>query len=136
MVAYTKDLPEGWEVLIDHVHADMYVISTNSDYPSLKQDYMDDKYHGYTQDGFYIDNKEKYENIFSIDPTNETFVSGWNGYINTSRVRESDMDFYGFIGNELYVVFDLLIKRPGDKFYHTKSISQSMVMLKPEYINQ
>lgn len=57
MTAEVTNVPGGATVLIEHVHIDMSLKSTDPQLDGLSQDYMDDSYHGTSQDGFFISNK-------------------------------------------------------------------------------
>ena len=59
MTAKVTNVPEGATILIEHVHIDMSLKSTNPQLDGLSQDSMDDSYHGTSQDGFWIN--EKYQ---------------------------------------------------------------------------
>ena len=52
MTAEVINVPEGATVLIEHVHIDMSLKSTDPQLDGLSQDNMDDSYHGISQDGF------------------------------------------------------------------------------------
>lgn len=64
MKVMTENLPNEYEVYIDHVHADILLKSTSPQVNGITQDTMDDSFHGYSQDGFFINNTTEYYNIF------------------------------------------------------------------------
>lgn len=131
MKVKTIDLPEGTEVLIEHVHSDINVKSTLAIVDGLQQDSMDDSYHGTSQDGFYIDNDTFYKNIFAIEGYSETLFNGW-GYICGSygtttiteeRLTEKNLIVYGkAYAQKMQVVYDISIKGENDNRYRTVSV--------------
>lgn len=60
MNVHTKNLPDGYDVMVEHMHADISLVSTSPQINGITQDSMDNSFHGNTQDGFVIDNKTSY----------------------------------------------------------------------------
>ena len=130
MTVKTKDLPEGYKVYIDHVHADVTLKSTSPQIDGIMQDSMDDTFHGQGQDGFYISNDEEYYNIFSIMGYTQDFYQLWGsafgsyGSLNSSyqRLTEDNIRAVGTYAEKLVVVYDLSIQNPGADHVYTKSV--------------
>ena len=131
MTAKVTNVPEGATILIEHVHIDMSLKSTNPQLDGLSQDSMDDSYHGTSQDGFWINEKYPYQNKFAIEGFSKdlidglTFVCGSYGYgsISQERLTEKNLTTYGKVyANKMQVVYDILIKYPKEDFYHVVSV--------------
>jgi len=131
MTAQVNNVPAGATVLIEHVHIDMSLKSTNPQLDGLTQDSMDDSYHGTSQDGFFINDKYKYENKFVIEGFSKDLIDGWSftcgsygtGHISQTRLTERNLVQYGNVyGNKMQVVYDVLIKYAGEEHYHVVSI--------------
>lgn len=148
MSVKTKDLPSGYEVYIDHVHADIVLKSTSTQIDGITQDSMDDTYHGISQDGFYIDDNSEYYNIFSIEGYTSQFYELW-GYAfgnfgtmssNYRKLTEGNIQKNGTYAEKLIVVYDLSIKKPGTDKMYTKSVISEMLIpisgdIKTEEVN-
>lgn len=131
MTAMLKNVPEGATVLIEHVHIDMSLKSTDPQLDGLSQDYMDDSYHGTSQDGFFISDKYQYQNKFAIEGFSKDLIDGWtfvcgsygSGSISQERLTEKNLVQYGEVySNKMQVVYDLLIKYADEDFYHVVSV--------------
>lgn len=131
MTAQVNNVPQGATVLIEHVHIDMSLKSTNPQLDGLTQDSMDDSYHGTSQDGFLVNNKYKYENKFAIEGFSKDLIDGWSftcgsygsGYISQERLTEKNLVQYGNVyGNKMQVVYDILVKYAGEEHYHVVSV--------------
>ncbi len=132
MTVKTQNLPDGYEVSLDHVHADITIKSTEEQVNGITQDTMDDTYHGTSQDGFYIDNDNEYYNIFNIEGYTEHFYQLWSYYYGTDsrylRLTESNLLDAGVYAEKLTVVYDVAIKKPGiDKKYVKSVISEILI---------
>ena len=132
MTVKTQNLPEGYEVSLDHIHADIAIKSTETQVNGITQDTMDDTYHGTNQDGFYIDNNNEYYNIFNIEGYTEHFYQLWGYYYGTSsdylRLTEGELLKAGVYAEKLAVVYDVAIKKPGfDKKYVKSVISEILI---------
>lgn len=136
MSVYTKGLPEGYEVYIDHVHADISLKATTAQVDGIMQDSMDDTYHGYNQDGFYIDDTNEYYNIFAIEGYTDQFYQLWGyavgeyGNVSSSyeRLTEGNLIGVGTYAEKLQVVYDLSIKTPEDEHSHTISVISEVLI--------
>ena len=133
MTIHTKGLPKGYKVFLEHVHADVSLKSTSPSLNGIKQDTMDDSYHGTSQDGFYIDDTSNYSNIFLVDGYSEQFFSLWGyavGGVDTIsgmkyRLSEDNIIDKGTYAEKLQVVYDLAILSPTkNKFIHTSVLSE------------
>lgn len=131
MTAEVTNVPEGATVLIEHVHIDMSLKSTNPQLDGLSQDYMDDSYHGTSQDGFFISNKYQYQNKFAVEGFSKDLIDGWmfvcgsygSGSITQERLTEKNLIQYGNVyANKMQVVYDLLVKYADEDFYHVVSV--------------
>lgn len=131
MTAKVTNVPEGATILIEHVHIDMSLKSTNPQLDGLSQDSMDDSYHGTSQDGFWINEKYPYQNKFAIEGFSKDLIDGWtficgsygSGSISQERLTEKNLTTYGNVyANKMQVVYDILIKYPKDDFYHVVSV--------------
>ncbi len=130
MKAKAEDVPEGTVVLVEHVHIDMGLKSTDPQLDGLLQDSMDNTYHGSSQDGFWIC-KYPYENNFVIVGFSKDLIDGWifvcgeygGGTINQKRLTERNLVQYGNVyANKMQVVYDLLVKNEGEELFHKVSI--------------
>lgn len=131
MTAEVTNVPEGATVLIEHVHIDMSLKSTNPQLDGLSQDYMDDSYHGTSQDGFFISDKYQYQNKFAVEGFSKDLIDGWmfvcgsygSGSITQERLTEKNLVQYGNVyANKMQVVYDVLVKYADEDFYHVVSV--------------
>lgn len=131
MTAEVTNVPEGATVLIEHVHIDMSLKSTNPQLDGLSQDYMDDSYHGTSQDGFFISDKYQYQNKFAVEGFSKDLIDGWmfvcgsygSGSITQERLTEKNLVQYGKVyANKMQVVYDVLVKYADEDFYHVVSV--------------
>lgn len=131
MTAEVTNVPEGATVLIEHVHIDMSLKSTNPQLDGLSQDYMDDSYHGTSQDGFFISDKYQYQNKFAVEGFSKDLIDGWMfvcgsygyGSITQERLTEKNLVQYGKVyANKMQVVYDVLVKYADEDFYHVVSV--------------
>ena len=136
MKVKTKNLPEGYEVFIDHVHADISLKSEDNRINGITQDTMDDTYHGNSQDGFYINDNDEYYNIFAIEGYNETFYDSW-GYVYgkignfvgiTKRLTEDNIRSAKTYAEKMSIVYDISIKTPWNDKYYTKSVTNEFLI--------
>lgn len=137
MSATIEGLPEGTEVMIEHVHTDISLKSTSPQLDGLFQDSMDDSYHGVGQDGFPITSKYGYENIFAIEGFSKDLMEGWSYYcgeygsisaMTSRRLSERNLISEGVYANKLQVVYDVMIKHKGEDKYHVKSIVDELLI--------
>ncbi len=131
MTAEVTNVPEGATVLIEHVHIDMSLKSTNPQLDGLLQDYMDDSYHGTSQDGFFISDKYQYQNKFAVEGFSKDLIDGWmfvcgsygSGSLIQERLTEKNLVQYGKVyANKMQVVYDVLVKYANEDFYHVVSV--------------
>lgn len=137
MSAQVQGLPEGATVLIEHVHIDMSLKSTNPQLDGLSQDSMDDSFHGSSQDGFWVSEKYPYQNIFAIEGFSKDLIDGW-GFVTSDygtysleseRLTEKNLILKGDVyANKMQVVYDLLIKYANENLYHVVSISDEFLI--------
>ena len=137
MKVKTKNLPEGYEVFIDHVHADISLKSEDNMINGIIQDTMDDTYHGNSQNGFYINDNDEYYSIFAIEGYNETFYNSWD-YVygmngNSSglflkRLTEDNIRSAKTYAEKMSIVYDISIKTPWNDKYYTKSVSNEFLI--------
>lgn len=136
MEVQTLGLPDGYQVYIDHVHADILLKSTSPQINGITQDTMDDTYHGLNQDGFWIDDNNSYYNIFSIEGYTDQFYQLWGyafsdfGVVDSSyeRLTEKNILRLGTYAEKLAVVYDISIKKPGNDKLYTKSVSSEILI--------
>ena len=136
MKVRTENLPDGYDVVIDHVHADISLMSTSAQLNGITQDSMDDTYHGSNQEGFHISNSDEYYNIFAIEGYTEQFYELWGsafgnyGSMRSSyeRLTESNIIQTGTYAEKLNVIYDLSIKKPGSDKYYTKSVKNTIAI--------
>lgn len=147
MSAVVEGVPEGTEVMIEHVHSDIYIKSISPQLDGLTQDYMDDSFHGVSQDGFPVSDKYAYENVFAIEGFSKDLMEGWSYYygdygygrgtgssISQTRLTEKNLINQGVYANKLQVVYDIIIKHEGEDKYHVKSIVDEILIpiIRPE----
>lgn len=131
-----KEEQKGAEILVEHLHADVSIKSTDPQLNGLTQDSMDNAYHGTSQDGFLINAKYKYFNIFVVEGFSKDIIDGWmyycgdygSGGITSKRLTEGNLLKSGTYGSQLSIVYNLLIKNPGDDKYHVTSIEDRIII--------
>lgn len=129
MSVWTEGLSQDWDVIIEHVHIDMFIASNETKYPTLLQDSMDDKYHGIKQDGFVVSDDTVYENIFGIIGANEVVNRAVQGSeYRLASLRESDFSYYKYNMNVMQVIYDIMVKKPGNDFYETIAVYDEIVI--------
>lgn len=136
MDVHTKDLPEDYDVIVEHMHADISLVSTSAQLNGITQDSMDNSFHGTSQDGFAVDDKTSYYRTFDIEGYTDQFYQLWGyafgGYGTTSsdykRLTEYNIIHSGTYAERLSVVYDLAIKAPGDTKYHSVSVSDNILI--------
>lgn len=136
MKVHTEGLPDGYDVVIDHVHADISLMSTSPQINGITQDSMDDTFHGQNQDGFAISNDMEYYNIFSIEGYTDQFYQLWGyafgdyGSMSSSYKRLTELNIIkaGTYAERLSIVYDVSIKKPGSDKYYTKSVKSMLAI--------
>ena len=136
MNVHTKNLPDGYDVMVEHMHADISLVSTSPQINGITQDSMDNSFHGNTQDGFVIDNKTSYYRTFAIEGYTDQFYQLWGcafgdfGTLSSTYKRLTELNIIkvGTYAERLSVVYDLAIKAPGDKKYHSTSVKSEILI--------
>lgn len=137
MTAKVKNVPKGATVLIEHVHVDISLKSTNPQLDGLSQDYMDDSYHGTSQDGFFISDKYQYQNKFAVEGFSKDLIDGWmfvcgsygSERMAQERLTEKNLVKYGNVyANKMQVVYDILVKYADEEFYHVVSVCDEFLI--------
>ena len=137
MDVYTEGLPADTEVYIDNVHVDTSLKSEYAIVDGIKQDTMDDHVHSSSLIGFVIDDKTHYYGVNQIEGYNDEFIHAttyaYNGFYSTTisseRITENDyINKLGVTGNKISIVYDLLIKKPGDKDFSNVSVKSDFVV--------
>ena len=135
--ATLENIPEGAEILMEHSHIDISLKSTHPQLDGLSQDYMDNSYHGTSQDGFLISDIYPYECDFSIEGFSKDIIDGWGVVcgeygtmsISEKRLTEKNLIEYGKVyANKVQVVYSLIIKYEGEEKYHKKDIRQEFII--------
>lgn len=130
--AWTQDAPADWDVIIEHVHIDLFITNRYENRPTLLQDSMDDKYHGYMQDGFKISDNVVYENIFGIigaTPELHASLRASRDYsLRLKDLREEDFANNNYDSNTLQVIFDVMVKKPGNDYYETIAVYDEIII--------
>lgn len=101
---------------------------------------MDDHIHNSQMIGFLINDTTHYYGVDAIEGCNKDFIQGtfygYNGYysgtVTERRYTESDYRELGVYANKFQVVFDLLVKNPGEKDFHNISVSTDFIVLTSE----
>ena len=124
MTAKVSNLPASATVLIEHVHVDMFLKSTNPQLDDLLQDFMDDFYHGYSQDGFFINNNYSYQNKFTVKGISKIRdLLGHYTYGTSHSVVEKQLIEIGKVyANKMQVSYHVLVKYADEDFYHVVSV--------------
>ncbi len=132
MSAWTEGAPVDWDIIIEHVHVDLFITNKYENYPTLLQDTMDDKYHGYKQDGFKISDDIVYENIFGIiGATTEMHHAlryNYDRSLMLKDLREEDFARNHYDSNTLQVIYDVMIKKPGNDYYETIAVYDDIII--------
>lgn len=126
--AKLENMPKNAEVLVEHVHIDMALKSTDPYLDGLAVNSMDDSFLGYSQDGFVISETYAYNNKFAVGGFNNDLKVRW-GDVSYDRLTESSLINIGEVyANELQVVYNLLIKYEGEKYFHTISVANKFLI--------
>lgn len=137
MEVKTVGLPAGYEVHIEHVHADICLKSTEPQLDGISHDSMDDSDHRVPTKGFPIGNNISYHNVFSIEGYNEQFYTMWGhtfgdfGYVSSSyeRLTERNIRNMDCYAEKLMVVYDIVITRPDGTEYVRSAYSEVLIPL-------
>ena len=126
--AKLENMPKNAEVLVEHVHIDMALKSTDPYLDGLAVNSMDDSFLGYSQDGFVISETYAYNNKFAVGGFNNDLKVRW-GDVSYDRLTESSLINIGEVyANELQAVYNLLIKYEGEKYFHTVSVANKFLI--------
>lgn len=127
---------EGAQVYVEHVHADVSLLSSKNGLDGIKQDSMDDSMHSGPDPGFSISDGFPYQGIFVIEGYSDTLISGW-GYqygefgqsaISEQRLTEKNLIKAGVKGNKISFVYDLVIKYPGATGFHKVAVRSEFIV--------
>ena len=136
MTVNTKDLPKGYTVHIEHVHADIILKSTEPQIDGITQDSMDDSDHRVPTNGFLINDTTSYNNIFAIEGYTDQFYTLWGhafgsfGSISSSysRLTELNIRKVGTYAEKLTVVYDIVITTPDCPEGYVKSVYSEILI--------
>ena len=142
MKVSVKSEPNGTEILVDHVHSDVSIKATDPQLNGLTQDSMDNQYHGTSQDGFFINPTYNYNNVFAVEGFSKDIISGWGFYVgdygeselDSKRLTEGNLTSAGAYGSQLSVVYNFLVKNPGENKYHIESVVDELIIPTATYI--
>lgn len=136
----TINLPEGYEVHLEHLHADIILKSTSPDVDGITQDSFDDYDHRMPSKGFPINDNIAYNTIFAIEGYTEQFYTMWGniigglsytlGYIDSSyeRLSEGNLRKLGTYAEKLIIVYDLVVSTPDfPEGYITSAYSEVLI---------
>lgn len=131
-----KEEKSDAEILVEHVHADVAIKATNPQLNGLTQDSMDNSYHGTSQDGFWINSKYPYKNVFAIEGFSKDIIEGWSFYsgsygsgsITSKRLTETTLFREGVYGSEISFVYNFLVKSPEEDKYHIETIEDRFII--------
>lgn len=124
-------------VMVEHVHIDCALQSTNPELDGWSVDSMDDKLAVGTQPGFYVTNQYKYQNIFAIEGYSDRLISGWGFYstsmgwssITEHRLTERNLTAQGGVYAEKFqIVYDILVRTASEPYFHTYSVIDEFVV--------
>lgn len=128
MEVSASNIPEGTQVMIEHMHATVSLKAELAQVDGMKQAEMDDSFHGTSQDGFIITEKYPYKNIFAIDGYSQTLLEGWGYYtgdygscsVDEKRLTEKNLiNSHEVYANKIQIVYDVMIKNKDDEGWHT-----------------
>ena len=136
MTVSTKDLPEGYHVYIEHMHADMIIKSTEPQVDGITQDSMDDSDHRIPTKGFPISDTISYHNIFAIEGYTDQFYESWghlfNGYGSYStsyeRLTEQNLRELGTYAEKLAIVYDIIVIPPDMEEGYVRSVYSEILI--------
>lgn len=141
MTVTTTELPEGYTVYVEHVHADISLKSTEPQIDGITQDSMDDSDHRVPSKGFPVNNTYAYNSSFAIEAYTDQFYTLWGhafgsyGSVSSSyeRLTEGNIREVGTYAEKLSVVYDIVITTPECEEGYVKSVySQILIPLTSE----
>lgn len=129
--------PNNATILIEHLHADIFIESHKIGFDDITQDSMDDSIHGSIQSGFYISKEYPYYENFLIEGTSPEFTqmcsyaySYW-GYGESTAFKLSEHELtehYGVYGQTLVCTYDILIKYENETLYHNIDFTDNIMI--------
>lgn len=136
MTVNTSELPEGYTVHIEHVHADIILKSTDSQIDGITQDSMDDSDHRVPTKGFFTNETISYNNIFAIEGYTDQFYTMWGhsfgsyGHVSSEYERLSELNLrkMGAYAEKLCVVYDIVISTPECEEGYVKSVYSEVII--------
>lgn len=140
MTVNTLNLPEGYKVHIEHVHADIVLKATTPQIDGITQDSMDDYDHRTPSIGFPISDNVQYNNVFAIEGYTEQFYTLWghfwgahgygHGHIssNYDRLTEGNIREVGTYAEKLIVVYDIVITSLDREEGYVKSVYSEVLI--------
>ena len=136
MTVNTKNLPDDYDVHIEHVHADIMLKSTEPQIDGITQDSMDDSDHRVPTEGFPVNDDISYHNIFAIEGYTDQFYQLWGyafgdiGSVSSSyqRLTEKNIREVGTYAEKLSVVYDIVISKPECKEGYVKSVESEILI--------
>lgn len=137
----TKNLPEGYTVHIEHMHADIVLKSVEPQIDGITQDSMDDSDHRVPTKGFPISDEVSYGTTFAVEGYTDQFYTLWGyafgtyGSVSSSyeRLTEKNIRKAGTYAEKLMVVYDIIISTPECEEGYVKSVySQVLIPLTGE----
>jgi hypothetical protein len=109
---------DNMDIWVEHMHADVFLESTNSYFDGIIQDTMDDKIHSGSAVGFYVNETINYAETFSIEGYSEYLTRYWSYYYSIteskSRLSESELREKGIYGCSFRIIYDIVFRYHGD----------------------
>lgn len=136
MTVITKNLPEGYSIHIEHVHADIVLKSTEPQIDGITQDSMDDSDHRVPTQGFPISDTVAYNNTFAIEGYTDQFYTLWGyaygsyGSLSSSyeRLTEGNIRKVGTYAEKLIVIYDIVISTPECEEGYVRSVRSEILI--------
>jgi len=121
-----EDVPDGIDIVVSQVYADISLLSKYAKYNGIRQDSLNIDYKSLPNGGISIKNQDAYTMPFQVEGVDksETFFYMYNGYgsSSTSRITESDLA-KKVQGAVLNVVWTILIKENSTGNQYIKTIN-------------
>lgn len=127
---------ESTTILLAHVHADVNIAANKWELNGIPQDSMDEHLSNGDQAGPEISVQFPSDNDFAIEGYSDSLTSGW-GYIVGSygslditekRLTEKNLHDQGATGNKLTFVYKLLVKGPGQQYWHSQEFTDEIMI--------
>lgn len=133
------NLPNGTQLRVEHMHADIVIESHISYFDGITQDSMDDYVHGSDNPGFLISLDYPYFETFSIEGSSPSFQQSvqtsydW-GYAARSKGDTKEFKFsesqltgeYQVYGETIFIVYDILIMHANETWWHKQIVSHNL----------